>query len=52
MAIQKYNSLGLGLSQKDEIVSVMTGADIYAEDDGVLQAGMEAIAAAHEVSLK
>jgi hypothetical protein len=46
------NSLGLGLGQKDEIMFVIIGSYNQAEDDEVLQAGMEAIAAAHEVSLK
>lgn len=46
------NSLGLEPGQKDEIVSVITGAYTNPEDDDVVQSGMDAIATAHEAILK
>lgn len=46
------NSLGLAPGQKDEIVTVLTGAYTHPEDDERVQAGMETIIAAHEAILK
>lgn len=46
------NSLGLEAGRKDEVVSVITAAYTYREDDEAVQTGMEDIIAKHEASLK